>query len=246
MKHYSSLILVNNAEVKFFYESMGIPSNKLKIISSAINVKEHKRHILSRTEARKYLGLVKSSDVIIGYIGGLKHEKNVEVLIKAFSDFIKNSFDVKVKLIIIGDGPARAVLEEAVNERNISNYVFFLGYVPDAYRFLSAIDIFVLPSLSEGSPIVILEAMVCGRAIIASNIPAIKEMVKNGKEALLFDPHNSAQLENLILTLYNNSKLRKKLGENARRRVKQYDVNVVFPKILQIYKRVLRSSANSN
>ena len=69
-------------------------------------------------------------------------------------------------------------------------------------------------------------------------------MVKDGKEAFLFDPHNPQQLKSLMLTLYNNPKLRKKLGENVRRRAKRYDVNVIFPKIFQIYKRVLRASAN--
>ena len=246
IKNGSTLVLINNNEVKSFYESYGISSNKLEVVPSAINLQEHERHLLPRKEAGQRLGLAELEDVTVGYIGGLKPEKNVETLVKAFREFMKSCPRAKARLIIIGDGPTRPILEEYVKKHGIDGCTFFLGYIPNAYRFLNAIDIFVLPSLSEGSPFSLIEAMVAGKAIIASNIPATREMVEDGKEALLFDPHNPQQLKSLILTLYNNPKLREKLGENARRKAKQYDVNVIFPKILQIYKRVLGSLANSN
>jgi len=233
----SVLVLVNNSEVKSFYKSCGISLHKLEVMPSAINLQEHEKRLLPRREARKYLGLTELDDISLGYIGGLKPEKNLETLVNAFSDFISCT-KTKAKLIIIGDGPLKSKLEKHIKERGIDRYTYLFGYIPDAYRFLNGIDIFVLPSLSEGSPLSLIEAMVAGKAIIASNIPAIREMVEDRKEALLFDPHNPQQLKNLILTLYNNPKMREKLGENARRKAKQYDVNVIFQKILQIYKRV--------
>jgi len=239
IKNSSTLLLVNNSEVKSFYEQCGISSNKIKVVPSAINLCEHEKHLLSRKEARKSLGLVESEVVTVGYIGGLYAGKNVKTLVKAFEESMKSCLGTKARLIIIGDGPMRPILEEYVRKHSIANSVSFLGFIPDAYRFLNAIDIFVLPSLNEGSPIVLIEAMSCGKAIIASNITAIKEMVEDGKEALLFDPRNPEQLKNLILKLYNNPELREKLGENARKKAEQYDVNVVFPKILEVYREVL-------
>ncbi|MCC6005323.1 MAG: glycosyltransferase, partial [Thermofilum sp.] len=206
---------------------------------SAINLHECKKYLLPRDYARKILGLAESEVVTIGYIGGLKPEKNVETLVKAFEGFVKSCPKAKAKLIIIGDGPTRPILEEYVRERGIENIVSFLGFIPNAYKLLNAIDIFVLPSLSEGSPIALIEAMSSGKAIIASDIPAIKELVEDGKEALLFDPRDPVQLKNLILKLYNDPELRKKLGENAKRKAEQYNVDVVFPKMLQIYKEVV-------
>jgi len=241
----SALVLVNNNEVKSFYKSCGISLHKLEVMPSAINLQEHEKRLLPRSKARKYLGLTELDDISLGYIGGLRPEKNLETLINAFREFISCT-EAKARLIIIGDGPLKSKLEKLVKEQGIDSYTYFFGYIPDAYRFLNGIDVFVLPSLSEGSPLSLIEAMVAGKAIIASNIPAIREIVEDGKEALLFDPHNPQQLKNLILTLYNNPKLREKLGENARRKIKQYDVDVIFSKMLQIYKRVLRSSANSN
>jgi len=240
IKNSSALLLTNNNEVKSFYEGCGISSDRIKVVPSAINLCEHRKHLLLKKEARKSLGLMESEIVTIGYVGGLKPEKNVGILIKAFEEFVKSYPDAKARLLIIGDGPMRPVLEEYVKEHNIDGYVSFLGYVPDAYRFLNAIDIFVLPSLSEGSPIALIEAMACSRAIIASNIPAIKEIVEDGREALLFDPHSPEQLKEALLKLYYDPELRKTLGKNAKEKAKQYDVNVVFPKIVKIYQRVLR------
>jgi glycosyltransferase involved in cell wall biosynthesis len=240
IKNSSTLLLVNNSEVKSFYERCGISSNKIEVVPSAINLYEHEKYLMSREEARKSLGLSESEVVTIGYIGGLKPGKNVETLVRAFEEFMKSCPNAKARLIIIGDGPMKVVLEEYVRKRGIGNSIYFLGFIPNAYRFLNAIDIFVLPSLSEGSPIALIEAMACGKAIIASNIPAIREMVEDGKEAFLFDPHNSEQLEEAILKLYHNSELRRELGENAKKKAKQYDINAVFPKIVKIYQEILR------
>jgi len=234
----SSLVLVNNSEVKTFYKSCGIPSHKLEVMPSAINLQEHEKRLLPRSGARKYLGLTELKDISLGYIGGLRPEKNLETLVNAFREFISCT-KAKARLIIIGDGPLKSKLEKHVKEQGIGSYTYFFGYIPDAYRFLNGVDIFVLPSLSEGSPLSLIEAMGCRKAIIASHIPAIREMVEDGDEALLFDPHNPQQLKNLIIKLHKDQELRKKLGENARKKAKQYDVNAVFPKILQIYKRIL-------
>jgi glycosyltransferase involved in cell wall biosynthesis len=156
----------------------------------------------------------------------------------AFGKLVKHNHDLNVTLVIIGDGSTRSILEQLVSSYDIEDRVIFAGYIPDAYRFLNAIDIFVLPSLSEGSPLCILEAMVSGRSIIASNIPAIEEILENGHDAILFNPSNPDQLEAAILTLYTNTEMRRKLMENAKKKSTRYDANVVFQRILQLYQSV--------
>jgi len=237
-----AMLLANNEEVKSFYESCGFPSEKLEVVSSAVNLNVFERYFLSENEAKKCLGLSSLKNIItIGFVGGLRPEKNVEILVKAFGELMKDSPELKAKLIIIGDGPMRPILEKYVKEYGIDDCVFFLGYIPDAYRFLNAIDIFVLSSLSEGSPLSLIEAMTAGKAIIASDIPAIREIVEDGKEVLLFDPYSPEQLKDAILKLYHNPELRRELGENAKKKAKQYDINVVFPKIIEVYQQVLRN-----
>lgn len=238
---HSNFVIVNNSEVKSSLKSLGVPSEKMRIIPSAIDLKVHERFLLSRSDAEHYLGLSKSHEFTLGYVGPLRPEKNVNVLIKSFASFLKVIDGAKARLIIIGDGPERTLLKEATINYGIQDHVYFLGYVPEAYRFMNAFDVFVFPSLSEGSPFALLEAMMAGKAIIASDIAAIKEIVENGKEALLFNPHDAEQLKKLIIQLYNNPELRRELGENARKKVKQYDINIVFKNIITIIYDVLNS-----
>ncbi|MEM2642425.1 MAG: glycosyltransferase family 4 protein [Thermoproteota archaeon] len=241
MLRCSFLVIVNNDEVKSFFESLGIPPDKLKVIHSAIDLKIHEEFLLSQNDAKQYLGLAENHEFTLGYIGGLRPEKNVNILIKSFAAFLKIQKATRAKLIIIGDGPDRVLLKKATTHYGIKDHVHFLGHVPDAYRLMSAFDVFVLPSLSEGSPIVLLEAMLARRAIIASDIPAIREIVENGKEALLFNPHDDEQLKDLIIKLYSNPKLKRELGENARKKVEQYDASVIFEKISQLYCDILKN-----
>lgn len=241
----SAPVLVNNSEVKSFYESYGISSDKLKVISSAIDLQKHEERLLSATDAETCLGIKGLRKwVTIGYVGGLRPEKNVATLIKAFRGLLENNSEAGVRLVIIGDGPMRSLLEETVKRQDLSSYVLFLGFIPDAYRFLNAIDIFVLPSLSEGSPFSLIEAMAAGRAIIASDIPSIREIVRYNKEVILVDPLDVEALKQAILLLYNNPDLRTKLGRRARERAKLYDVDRVYGQILKVYEELVCSKAD--
>lgn len=240
----SAPVLVNNSEVKSFYESCGIPSSKLKVISSAIDLQKNDEGLLSTADAETCLGIKRLRKwVTIGYVGGLKPEKNVSTLIKAFRDALENNPEARVRLTIIGDGPMRGLLEETVKRYNLSSYVFFLGFIPDAYRFLNIIDLFVLPSLSEGSPFSLIEAMAAGKAIIASDMPSIREIVRHNEEAILVDPSDVEALTQAILLLYNNPNLRAKLGRKAREKAKLYDVSKVYGQILNVYEQLVRYKA---
>jgi glycosyltransferase involved in cell wall biosynthesis len=244
IKSSADIVLVNNKQVKTFYESYGISSNRLVVVPSAMNLRKHEKKLLSLYQSKKCLGIDPLENVfVVGYIGVLYPIKNVNVLIKAFRDFVNDKPAPKATLVIIGDGPMKSMLEETVKKYNLGCHVFFLGFIRDAYRFLNAMDIFVLPSLSEGSPLSLIEAMVAGKAIIASNIPAICEIVEHGKDALLFDPHSANQLKDAILTLYQNPKLRAKLSANAKEKAQLYNTDKVFGRILKMYEELVHCKA---
>lgn len=105
-------------------------------------------------------------------------------------------------------------------------------------QLLSALDIFILPSYTEGCPTSLLEAMASGKAIIASNIPSIREIVSDGKEAILVDPNNANELKHAILLLHDDLNKRAQLGRKARERAKLYDVNIVYNRILKEYQNL--------
>ena len=110
----------------------------------------------------------------------------------------------------------------------------------DIHRIINAIDVFVLPSLIEGTPMVILEAYSNGKPVIASNIAPIREVVRN--EGILFDLYDINQLKNALTELYQNNILRMKMAENAKRKAKQYDVHTALEKMIKLYSDILKNS----
>lgn len=237
----ADLIITVSRSVEGYFARLGMKKDKLKTIPVGIKISDFKIREEVRQALRGELGV--QNYFAIGFVGRFAVEKNLFTLLEAFIQVSKHCD--KMKLILIGAGPLEKELKKLSHDIGINNKIIFTGIRSDVNRLLSALDVFILPSYVEGCPTVLIEAMASGKAIIASDIPAIREIVKDGEEALLFDPHNFQQLKNLILTLYNSPELRAKLGENARRKAKEYDINVVFPKILQIYKWVLTSSAKS-
>ena len=172
----------------------------------------------------------------IGYIGRLSEEKNIATLLYAFKEY-RHSTCSPCKLILVGDGSLRVKLQQLALKLKISDDVEFTGFETNIIPILLTFDVFVLPSKIEGTPISLIEAMAASRAIIASNIPSICEIVEDGKDGLLFNFSSSSQLKGHISTLFFNPQLRKDLGKNAKIKSKKYDIDTVFSKIFQCYKK---------
>jgi glycosyltransferase involved in cell wall biosynthesis len=160
-------------------------------------------------------------DLIIGAVANLYQTKGIEFLIDAARKVIGNSQSAtgnrRVIFVVIGEGEERKNLEELIKKNNLENNFFLVGTIPAAYKLLLAFDAIVVPSVKEGMPYAILEAMAAGRAIIATNVGGIPEMLKNGESGIIVEPKNSEALAKQILDLCNNSLKRKALGEGALR-----------------------------
>lgn len=192
--------------------------------------------IPATVDSSVFNALIKTSSdcYTIGYIGRFSPEKNVKTLLIAFKDLLLH-INGSCKLMLIGDGELRNDLIQLTTSLGIVDDVIFTGFQTNVLPFLSNIDVFVLPSMVEGTPLSLLEAMAAGKAIITSNIPSIQNIVKHGKSALLFNPKDPKELSRLLLLLCNDPELRSELGKNARTSAKQYDYNAIFPKVLQLY-----------
>jgi glycosyltransferase involved in cell wall biosynthesis len=176
---------------------------------------------------------IEKNQFILTYIGRLSKEKNLPILLSAFS-LLDPSIRKNLTLLIAGAGDQLNKIKPLITPK-ISDRVRLLGHRSDIGFILSNSDVFILPSLTEGFPFSLLEAMAHGKAIIASNIPPIAEIVENGQDALLFDPTNPKQLSSVITKLYADSDLRIKLGLNARAKAKLYDRDIVIPMLINTY-----------
>jgi glycosyltransferase involved in cell wall biosynthesis len=223
----SDSIIATDKYTKEYLTRINIKNEKICVIPAAVN-----SQFFENLEQKT---LDDNSEAFrIGYVGRLSQEKNLEVLILGFKEFISTSTS-SCKLIVVGDGSSKSVLEELTRQMGISKNVEFKGFQTDVRPFLSSFDIFVLPSKIEGTPISLLEAMAAGKAIIASNLPSIREIVINNEEALLFNPDNPKELANMLLKLHDSVKLRKRLGIQAKRKATDFDENKVFERLVELY-----------
>ena len=176
-----------------------------------------------------FLNLPENS-FLIGYIGRLSPEKNVISLVKTFSELSKIIPDAY--LIIAGDGSTKKDIEKYVREQNIEKRIVFLGYVLDVGSVLSKLDCIVLPSKSEGFPIVIFEAWSFGVPVIASNvIPSLENKVN----AFTYPPENTDMLKRTLIEVFSNKKLVEKIIENGKRQQCLAPKEDVVEKYLSIY-----------
>jgi glycosyltransferase involved in cell wall biosynthesis len=183
--------------------------------------------------------------LVFGFIGRLSKQKNLQLLLNALAS-VPVQLSTNISLIIVGDGSERNFLEHEAIRLGINGKVFFIGNVLEEKKLelLELFDVFILPSIYEGCPISLLEAMSSGKAIITSNIPSIRQIVRNNKEAILVNPYSVDELRDAMIKLSNDPQLILKLGENATKRAKMYDINRVFSRLLKIYEILLESNQN--
>lgn len=166
------------------------------------------------------------------HIGRFAPEKNHGRLLRAFMLFHNKHSDSE--LWLIGDGEKKTEMETFARENGLAENVKFLGLQSDVHEFLREADMFVLPSDYEGMPMTIIEAMGTGLPCIASNVGGIPDMIFNGVDGVLIEPNEGA-LVDAIESLYNDMTLRKKLGENAKKRAQSFSSEQMAREYIKVY-----------
>ena len=178
---------------------------------------------------------------LILFAGGLYYLKGIQYLIQAMSMIVEQRNDIE--LVIAGKGPYRKELQLLTRKYNLQDSVRFVGHV--SKRFLKNLfyssSVVVLPSLSEGLPRVIIEAMACARAVIATDVGGIRELIKEGENGLLVPPADSAALQSKIVFLLTHPEISQKLGENGRNFViRNFNGKNLLKGYVELYKNALR------
>lgn len=177
-------------------------------------------------------------EFIIGTILRLSEEKGVIYLLEAAKQLIADGYNIKV--VIIGDGPLRAEFQSYISNNNMENTIHLLGYRSNANRYLKSFDIFVLPSLTEGLPITMLEAMQSETPIIATKVGAIPYVLDYGKYGVIVNHSSSTELVNSIKESINNRHKFQEVAKMAKQHViEKYSSHKMATKYLDLYKRVL-------
>jgi glycosyltransferase involved in cell wall biosynthesis len=169
------------------------------------------------------------------FIGTLSKRKGVDLLIRAMPEVIKKVGSVQLK--IAGDGPEENALKTLADELQVTDHITFLGYVfgQDKIALIQNASVMIQPSRFEGTPLTILEAQACGKAIIASRAGGIPELIIDKETGLLFDVDDLDQLIDHIVTLILDPQIRRKLGKAAHHRSKLFSWDNVAKQVIAIY-----------
>jgi glycosyltransferase involved in cell wall biosynthesis len=176
---------------------------------------------------------------IIFYVGMLEKRKGVDILIRAISIIKKEIPDAH--LFIAGIGEEEINLKNLVKELDIEDNVKFLGFISEEekYSYYKSTDLCVFPSRFEWFGIILLEAMACGKPIVASNVGGIPYVVEDGKTGLLFESENVDDLAEKIITLLKDKELRDKMGKAGKGRVKEFTWEKVAERTVEVYKEIM-------
>ncbi len=180
-------------------------------------------------------------DFVIGNVARLESRKGHKFLIDAFKNIVGEQKDGHVKLLIIGEGNKREYLENYVNELNLRDKVIFTGYREDVEELMTVMDIFVLTSLREGLPRVLVQAAAVGVPSVAFNVDGVSEIIKDNYNGFLVKVKDVKQLENRIVKYMNNKELVSLHGRNGREFIEnKWSIKGMVYRIDKIYQKLVR------
>ena len=187
--------------------------------------------------AKKKLSLDKNA-IVFGTISRLDPIKNQEMMIRAFAKVV--SANPNAKLMIVGDGPLRSQLEQLVGALDVKESVLFTGFKTNPVDYMAAMDVFLLPSLSEGTSMTLLEAMRFSKPTIATSVGGTPEIITHEKSGLLIENKDESALVSSMLKLLGSSSLRMSYGAAARREFEQrFVVRAMVREYERIYDKAL-------
>jgi glycosyltransferase involved in cell wall biosynthesis len=205
----------------------GCPPEKVRIIPNGVDVDKFKPN------GDEVNGLVMWS-------GRFVQQKGLTYLIKGLAIAAKRH--PNIKLAMTGTGPLLPKIQTMVKEYKLMENVVLLGLRSrkELPSILNKASIFVLPSLNEGMPYVLLEAMACGKPVIGSDIPGINNVVTHGRNGLLVPSRNPVALADAITTLVEDENLRKELGRNARQlMLEKYNWEAITKEVEEVYREAI-------
>ncbi|RUA25695.1 MAG: hypothetical protein DSY76_06420 [Bacteroidetes bacterium] len=217
-------------------------ADKISLIPLAIDIKTDSK---LRKKSRDYYGL-KDSEVFIGVVGRLVKIKNLGLFLKGVNYLMDKGLN-NFRVLLVGDGDEKENLIKLCKSLNIpfsegdakgfakKTIIHFASWQRELAPIYAALDMVVLTSLSEGTPMSLMEAQITGNAVLASNVGGVSDIVPNGK-GLLFDIDEPQSFNDALYNLVSSAKLRKDISEQAQDyALKSYSVDTMMNKLLDVY-----------
>lgn len=211
-----ALVAVSDEVRQFLSRQLAIAPSAIRIVRNGVAAGAASPQMVAELRAR--IG-GKADSVSLGTIASLTPKKGHQFLVRAGARLRERG--IACSLVLAGAGPERSRLERLAADLGLTQCVHFLGAVRNAADVLALIDIFVLPSLAEGMPLALLEAMQAGKPVVATAVGGVPEVVTSGVNGLLVARASEAELADAIGSLAHSPELRSRLGAAARETIER-------------------------
>jgi glycosyltransferase involved in cell wall biosynthesis len=239
LRSFGRVIAVSEA-MKDDLIARGLRADTVDVVTNAVTEVSTPARVEVRRDARATLGIAER-EFVFGYVGRLSEEKGVEYLLQASAQVAKAG--VPFRVFVVGDGGRRETLEQEARAIGLNGHVVFTGFQGNTEPWFSAMDGFVLPSLTEGTPMALLEAMASQVPVIASAVGGVPAVVRDGENGLLVPPADATRLAEAMGTLIASPSLREKLSEGGLATVRQrYGVSDWICNTRSVYMKALDQS----
>ncbi|MER3523959.1 MAG: hypothetical protein C4326_07800 [Ignavibacteria bacterium] len=239
LRYLDSIVLVSEANRDFFLSMFGQRfSDKTRTISNGIDLDRYSPEFFKDVSLQEF-GIDRKPSHIITVVAGLNNQKGHAYLLQAIpSILVRFPFAL---FLFVGDGHLREQLERIACDLKVDHSVVFMGKREDVRQILAITDVFVLPSLFEGMPLSVLEAMAMGKPVVATKVDGTAEAVTDGISGYLVPPRDSTALASRIIELLADPLLRAEFGQHARERVRSlFSADLMSNKYLSLYISLLQ------
>lgn len=215
----ADLVVAISSQVKDFIVSEGVDESKVRVLPNCVDVNQFtvlEKDLVLAEELK-----ISPDSMVVGYIGSLVAYEGLNVVIEAIAKLVKEGVS-NIHLLVVGDGKVRADLQELCFERGIQTICHFAGRVPhdQVRRYYSLVDVAPFARLSSVvtelvPPLKPFEAMAMSKAVVVSDVAALKECIIEGETGLVAEANSADAMADALQRLYADPNLRKRLGENA-------------------------------
>ena len=237
-KATTTLIAVS-PEVRDDLVRLGVaPAAKFRVVRLGIELEERVTTTSDeRRDTRRLLGI--SPDAfVVGWVGRMTAVKRTRDVLEAFRGLLDH--ETGAYLMLVGDGPDRKQMERSAHELGIAKRCLFLGYQDDVAAFYGAIDVLLLPSANEGTPVSVIEALAAGRPVVATRVGGVPDIVRDGVDGYLVAPGDPNELAERLVRLARDPDRRARMGAEGRARVLQrYTVARLVDDVDLLYRSLL-------
>ena len=230
-------IAVSNSVKVFMVNQRYMRNCKIDVVFNGAPLKEFAISSDEEIAQEKEKWNIPKNSFVVGTVGRIDEQKGNVYLIDAAKKIIQEN--PHVIFMLVGDGPLEQKLKKQCQDNGIEDNIIFTGYQSEVAKIQSIFDVQIFPSLWEGTPLTLFEAMATKRAIVSTNVDGLGEVLENEKTALVVEARNSDALASSVNRLIDDKELQVRLSENAWAESKKYDIQATVDSFQNIYRKLI-------